>query len=71
MLHYAVVFLVIALIAAVLGFGGIVGDAGGVAKLLSFVFVTLSAAGFAIGLLRKFQAPAPAPAHHQQERNPT
>jgi len=68
-LHYAVVFLVIALIAAVLGFGGIVGEADGVAKLLSFVFVTLSAASFAIGLLRKFQAPAPA--HHQQERNPT
>ena len=68
MVHYAVVFLVIALIAAVLGFGGIAGDADSIAKLLSFVFASLSVIAFAIGLLRKFQAPAP---HHQQERNPT
>jgi uncharacterized membrane protein YtjA (UPF0391 family) len=66
-LHYAVVFLVVALIAAVLGFGGIVGEADAVAKLLSFVFATLSACAFAVGLLRKFQASAP----HQQERTPT
>lgn len=68
MLHYAVVFLVIALIAAVLGFGGIAGEADGIAKLSSLAFVTLSAIAFVIGLLRKFQASAP---HHQQERNPT
>jgi uncharacterized membrane protein YtjA (UPF0391 family) len=66
-LHYAVVFLVIALIAAVLGFGGIAGEADAVAKLLSFVFATLSASAFMIDLLRKFQAPA----HPQQERTPT
>jgi uncharacterized membrane protein YtjA (UPF0391 family) len=66
-LHYAVVFLVVALIAAVLGFGGIVGEAGNIAKLLSFVFVTLSASTFVIGLLRRIQAPAPS----QQERTPT
>jgi uncharacterized membrane protein YtjA (UPF0391 family) len=67
-LHYAVVFLVIALIAAVVGFGGIAGDADSIAKLLSFVFASLSLIAFAIGLLRKFQAPAPP---HQQERTPT
>ena len=34
MLHYAVVFFVIAIIAAVLGFGGIAGSAAGIAKIL-------------------------------------
>lgn len=53
MLHYAVVFLVIALIAAVLGFGGIAADAAGIAKLLFFVFVVLSAVAFAISIARK------------------
>ncbi|RYF15547.1 MAG: DUF1328 domain-containing protein [Comamonadaceae bacterium] len=53
MLHYAVVFLVIALIAAVLGFGGIAADAAGIAKLLFFVFVALSAVAFAISIARK------------------
>jgi uncharacterized membrane protein YtjA (UPF0391 family) len=37
MLHYAIVFLVIALIAAVLGFGGIAGAAAGIAKILFLV----------------------------------
>ena len=34
MLHYALVFLVIALIAAVFGFGGIASGAMGIAKIL-------------------------------------
>ena len=38
MLHYAVVFFVIAIIAAILGFGGIAGAAVGIAKILFFVF---------------------------------
>ncbi|MDB5957391.1 MAG: hypothetical protein JWP60_3999 [Ramlibacter sp.] len=67
MLHYAVVYLVIALIAAVLGFGGIAGDADGIAKLICFGFATLSALSLVIALLRKFQASA----HPQQERTPT
>jgi uncharacterized membrane protein YtjA (UPF0391 family) len=52
-LHYAVVFLVIALIAAVLGFGGIVAGAASIAKLLFFVFVALSVVAFAASILRK------------------
>jgi uncharacterized membrane protein YtjA (UPF0391 family) len=52
-LHYAVVFLVIALIAAVLGFGGIAADAAGLAKLLFYVFAGLSALAFALGVKRK------------------
>ncbi|STY61244.1 Small integral membrane protein [Mannheimia haemolytica] len=38
MLHYAVVFFVIAIIAALLGFGGIAGSATEIAKILFFVF---------------------------------
>ena len=57
MLHYAVVFLVIALIAAVLGYGGIAADAAGLAKLLFYVFAGLSAVAFVLGLARRQQAP--------------
>jgi uncharacterized membrane protein YtjA (UPF0391 family) len=39
MLHYAVVFLIIALIAAVFGFGGIAAGAAGIAKILFVVFL--------------------------------
>jgi uncharacterized membrane protein YtjA (UPF0391 family) len=42
MLHYAIVFLVIALIAAVLGFGGIAGASAGIAKILFLVFWSCS-----------------------------
>jgi uncharacterized membrane protein YtjA (UPF0391 family) len=41
MLHYALVFLVVALIAAALGFGGIAGAAAGVAKILFVIFLVL------------------------------
>ena len=40
MLHYAVVFFIIALIAAVFGFGGIAAGAVGIAKILFFVSVS-------------------------------
>jgi len=52
-LHYAVVFLVIALIAAVLGFGGIAAEAAGIAKLLFFVFVAMAVVAFLVNLARK------------------
>lgn len=49
MLHYAVVFLVIALIAAVFGFGGIAASAVGIAKILFIVFLILAVAAFLFG----------------------
>ena len=52
-LPYAVAFLVIALIAAVLGFGGIAADAAGIAKLLFFVFAGLAAVSFVLGFVRR------------------
>ena len=41
MLHYALIFVIIALVAAVLGFGGIEGTALYLAKILLFVFLVL------------------------------
>jgi len=41
MLGWAVTFLVIALIAAALGFGGIAGASVGIAQILFFVFIVL------------------------------
>jgi len=53
MLHYALVFLVIALIAALFGFGGIAASAVGIAKILFIVFAVLAVATFLFGLIRK------------------
>jgi uncharacterized membrane protein YtjA (UPF0391 family) len=53
MLHYAVVFLVIALIAALFGFGGIAAGAVGIAKVLFVVFLVLAVASFLFGVIRK------------------
>jgi uncharacterized membrane protein YtjA (UPF0391 family) len=53
MLHYAVVFFVIALIAALFGFTGIAAGAVEIAKLLFFVFVVLAVASLVFGLLRR------------------
>ena len=53
MLHYAVVFLVIALIAALFGFGGIAAGATGIAQSLFFVFIVLAVIGFVVGLIKR------------------
>jgi uncharacterized membrane protein YtjA (UPF0391 family) len=53
MLHYAIVFLVIALIAALFGFGVIASTAAGIAKILFFVFLIL----FLVSLLMGRRAP--------------
>jgi uncharacterized membrane protein YtjA (UPF0391 family) len=41
MLYYALVFLLIALLAAVFGFGGVAIVSAGIAKILFFVFIVL------------------------------
>lgn len=41
MLHWTLVFLVLALVAAILGFGGLAGTAIGIAKILFFVFLVI------------------------------
>lgn len=52
-LHYGVVFLVIALIAAVFGFGGVAAAAAGTAKLLFFVFAAMAVAAFVTTFARR------------------
>ena len=56
MLHWALMFLVIALVAAVLGFGVIAGTAASIAKILFFVFLVLFIISLFAGGIRR---PAP------------
>ena len=46
MLHYALVFLIIAIIAAVLGFGVVAGTAAWIAKVCIVVFLVLALISF-------------------------
>lgn len=52
MLHYAVVFFVVALIAALFGFGGIAAGAVEIGKVLFFIFIILAAITFIYNLVR-------------------
>jgi uncharacterized membrane protein YtjA (UPF0391 family) len=52
MLGWAVTFLVVALVAALLGFGGIAGTAMEAAKLVFFVAIVLFAISAVVGLMR-------------------
>ncbi len=52
MLGWAITFLVVALVAALFGFGGIAGTAVEIAKLIFFVAIVLFAISALIGLLR-------------------
>ena len=52
MLGWALTFLVVALIAAVLGFGGIAGLSIEIAKIIFFVAIVLFLISAVIGLLR-------------------
>ena len=53
MLHYAAVFFVIALVAALLGFTGIAAGAVEIAKILFFIFVVLFLVSLIAGLMRR------------------
>jgi len=53
MLHYAVVFFVIALIAALFGFTGLAAGAAGIAQILFVVFLVLAIGGFLVSMFRK------------------
>lgn len=52
MLRWVVTFLIIALIAAVFGFGGIAGEAVWIAKVLFFVFLVLFVVSLIFGRRR-------------------
>ena len=53
MLYYAVVFLIIALVAGFFGFFGIAGLAAGIAKILFMIFVILFIASLIFGRRRR------------------
>jgi uncharacterized membrane protein YtjA (UPF0391 family) len=52
-LHWAVVFLVVALLAALLGFGGVAGTAVGAAKILFWVAIILAVISFLASIARR------------------
>ena len=52
MLHWAAVFFLIAIAAAVFGFGGIAAGAVGIAKILFVVFLVLAAVSLFFGRRR-------------------
>ena len=53
MLKWALIFLAVALIAALFGFGGIASSAAGIAKLLFVVFLVVFVVSLVIGLVRR------------------
>jgi len=53
MLHYAIVFFIIALVAALFGFTGIAAGAVEIAKILFFIFVLLFLVSLIMGLARR------------------
>ena len=53
MLYYALVFLVVALIAGVLGFGGVAGASASIAQGLFFLFILLFLASIVMNFFRR------------------
>jgi uncharacterized membrane protein YtjA (UPF0391 family) len=53
MLHCSLVFFVIALVAALFGFGGIAASAVGIGKIVFMVFAFLAVGSVVFGLIQK------------------
>jgi uncharacterized membrane protein YtjA (UPF0391 family) len=53
LLHYAIVFLVVALVAAAVGFGGVAGVAMEGARLLFWIFIVLFVVSLVADLIRR------------------
>ena len=58
MLYWAFVFLVIALFAGLLGFGGLASTAAGIAQVLFFIFLVIFAVALVMGVVSR-RAPPP------------
>jgi uncharacterized membrane protein YtjA (UPF0391 family) len=52
LLHWAIIFLVVALVAALLGFGGVAGTAMEGAKILFYVAIVVAVIFFLLNVLR-------------------
>jgi uncharacterized membrane protein YtjA (UPF0391 family) len=57
MLRWAVIFFIVAIVAAVFGYGGIAGDAAAIAKILFAVFLLLFGVTLVAGAVRGASAP--------------
>jgi uncharacterized membrane protein YtjA (UPF0391 family) len=53
MLRYALIFFIVAIVAALFGFGGIAAGATEIAKILFFVFLVLFVVSLVAGLVRR------------------
>lgn len=53
MLRWALIFLVVAIVAAIFGFGGIAAGATEIAKILFWIFIIIAVVGFVMHLVRK------------------
>jgi uncharacterized membrane protein YtjA (UPF0391 family) len=49
MLRWAIIFFVVAIAAAIFGFGGVAGDAAWIGKILLIVFIILAVASLLMG----------------------
>jgi len=58
LLRWALIFLVVSLIAAVFGFGGIAATAAGIAQVLFFIFLAMCIVFLVAALLTKKTPPA-------------
>lgn len=57
MLHWALAFLALALIAAFLGFGGVAATSAGIAQTLFYLFLIVFVVTFLLGLFRGRRTP--------------
>lgn len=53
MLQYAIIFFIIAIIAAVFGFGGIAAGAAAIAKILFYIFIVIFLVTLIMGIVRR------------------
>jgi uncharacterized membrane protein YtjA (UPF0391 family) len=53
MLRWTLIFLVIALVAALFGFGGIAAGAAGIAKIIFYIFLIALVISLVMGMLRR------------------
>lgn len=56
-MYWTAVFFIIALIAAMFGFGGVSSAAGGIAKVLFYLFLIMFVVSLILGLGRKGRVP--------------
>lgn len=56
MLGWSILFFIVAIIAALFGFGGIASASAGIAQILFFIFLVLFVASLVIGLVRRPRA---------------